>query len=148
MAAPKGNIFALGNKGGQPPKYKSAEELEKAITEYFEDKGPVYDDDGSFIRYNPPTVTGLALFLGFFSRQSMYDYGEKKEYSYIMKRARACIENHYENSLNNNSSTGAIFALKNMGWADRQEITHNDKRDQAEQSKLIMEALKKKSRNK
>lgn len=144
----KGNIFSIGNNGGKPPVFKTAQDLEDTISEYFDGKGPQYDDDGEFTHYDCPTVTGLALYLGFCSRQSLFDYGQKAEYSYIIQRARACIENHYENSLNGKSSTGAIFALKNMGWADRTEITHNDKRDQAQHSKLIMEALKNKSRNK
>ena len=146
MAAPKGNMFALGNNGGRPRKYKTSEEMEKRIIEYFSDKGTIYNSDGESIGYNPPTVNGLALFLGFCDRHSLYEYQEKEEFTTIIKRARACIEGHYEFSLNGKNATGAIFALKNMGWADRQEITHNDKRDQAEQSRLIMEALKNKSR--
>lgn len=142
----KGNIFSIGNNGGQPPKYKNAQELEAAVYEYFEGKGPQYDDDGVFTHYDCPAITGLALYLGFCDRQSLYDYEKKPEFSCIIKRARTCIENHYENSLNGKSSQGAQFALKNMGWADRQEITHNDNRDKAEQSRLIMEALKNKSR--
>ena len=43
MAAPKGNIFALGNKGGQPPKYKSAEELEVLLCNV-EEKDHPYDE--------------------------------------------------------------------------------------------------------
>lgn len=148
MAAPKGNIFAIGNNGGRPPEFKTEEELHDSILEYFEGKGPQYDDDDVFTHYDCPTVTGLALYLGFCDRQSLYDYGNKEEFSCIIKRARTCIENHYENSLNGKSSTGAIFALKNMGWADRTEITHNDKRDSTQERKLIMEALKNKSRNK
>ena len=141
----KGNKFSVGNNGGQPPKFKDAEELEEAISSYFEKLIDIDPETGAET-LKPSTVTGLALYLGFCSRQSLFDYGKKPEYSYIIRRARTCIENHYEQSLNGKSATGAIFALKNMGWADRTEITHNDKRDQAEQRKAIMEALKNKSR--
>ena len=148
MAAPKNNIFALGNNGGRPPEYKTKDDLSEAILEYFEGKGPQYDEDGTFTYYDCPTVTGLALALGFCDRQSLYDYGKKEEFSCIIKRAKTCIENHYENSLNGKSCTGAIFALKQMGWKDNTEITHNDLRDSAQERQLVMDALKNKTRKK
>jgi len=143
----KGNIFSIGNNGGQAPKYDNVEELESSISSYFGSLVHTHPETGEE-SIAPSTITGLALYLGFCDKQSLYDYGKKAEFSCLIKRARTCIENHYENSLNGKASTGAIFALKNMGWADRTEITHNDNRDKAEQSKLIMEALKNKSRNK
>jgi hypothetical protein len=59
--------------------------------------------------------------MGFASRQSLYDYGNKEDYSYIIKRAKVVIEMSYEQMLLTKASTGAIFALKNMGWVDKQE---------------------------
>lgn len=114
MAAAKGNKYAEGNNGGRPPLYEDTKSLELKITEYFE--------TGEHL-----TITGLALFLGFESRQSLYDYAEKKEFSYIIKRAKLVVENSYENSLNSTSPTGAIFALKNMGWDDKQQLDHTTK---------------------
>ena len=105
MGAPKGNKFALGNNGGRPPLFESAEALIEKITEYFNDQEEKH------------TITGLALFLGFESRQSLTDYENKNEYSYIIKRAKLCIENSYELS----GTTIDIFALKNMGWYDKTE---------------------------
>lgn len=94
---------------GRPKLYKTAKELQDAIEEYFDctDK---------------PTITGLAYHLGFESRQSFYDYEEKAEYSYIIKRARLRMEAIYEGHLYGNSCTGAIFALKNFGWKDKAEV--------------------------
>lgn len=97
---------------GRPPKYETPEELEKKIDEYFED-------------VTKPTITGLALFLGFESRQSFYDYEKNGNFSYIIKRARLHIESIYEESLHSQSCTGAIFALKNFGWKDKQEVEQN-----------------------
>ena len=74
-----------------------------------------------------PNITNLALFLGFDSRQSFYDYGKNEEFSYTIKRARLAIENHYEGHLLTPAAPGAIFALKNFGWTDKQEIEHTDK---------------------
>lgn len=105
------------DKGGRPPKFESVEALQDAIKEYFSQQEET------------PSITGLALFLGFESRQSMYDYENKsKEYSYTIKRARLQIENHYEEALLSKSVTGAIFALKNFGWRDKveQEISGKD----------------------
>lgn len=82
-----------------------------------QEKIEAYFNSGQLI-----TITGLALFLGFESRQSFYDYEEKPDFTYIIKVARLRVENQYELRLNNNPSpTGAIFALKNMGWKDKQE---------------------------
>lgn len=35
------------------------------------------------------------------------------------------IENSLEEKLENNSVAGIIFALKNMGWKDKQEVEHS-----------------------
>lgn len=111
MGAPQGNKFAIGNKGGAPPVFNTPEELQNKVNEYLE-KFPL----------GTRTVTGLALDLGFESRQSLYDYEKRDEFSYIIKRAKMEIENSYEVSLYGKNPTGPIFALKNMGWADRSEI--------------------------
>lgn len=94
---------------GRPPFYDNPEVMQSKIQEYFE--------SGQLI-----TITGLALFLGFESRQSFYDYEQKHDFAYIIKNARLRVEHAYECRLNTSPSpTGAIFALKNMGWKDKQE---------------------------
>ena len=95
---------------GRPPKYATVEEFQSAVDAYFEDDS-----------ITPKTITGLSLALGFESRQSFYDYEKQSEFSYAVKRARQRIENVYESRLHENNPTGAIFALKNMGWRDKQE---------------------------
>ena len=114
MGAPKRNLFALGNNGGRPPKYETAEEMQKKCTEYFESAIELEEKI---------TITGLALFLGFCSRNSLYEYGKKKEFKYIIKNAMLVVENSYESKGTNFD----IFALKNMGWTDKQEIDHTTK---------------------
>ena len=95
---------------GQPPYYDSPEKLQTAINAYFEKMGCDF------------TITELCYDLGFCSRQSFYDYEERPEYSYIIKRARLRVEMAYEAKLSGQNVTGAIFALKNMGWKDKSEI--------------------------
>lgn len=116
MGAPKGNKFALGNNGGRPPVFESPEKLEEKCLEYFQH---------CIKEEEKPTITGLTLFVGFSSRSSWDDYEKKKEYSYIVKRAKLTVENSYEQS----ATTFDMFALKNMGWKDKQEIdnTHEIK---------------------
>ena len=97
-------------KVGRPPKYNNTEELQEQISAFFlSDEKPV-------------TISGLAYFLGFESRQSFYDYEKDSEFSYTIKRARLFIEKEYEEMLQVGNTTGAIFALKNMGWIDSQKI--------------------------
>jgi len=114
MGAPKGNKNALGNEGGRPSFYTNPEDLQLACDNYFKkcknDKIPT-------------TITGLALSLGFSTRKSLLDYSEKVEFVNIIKKAKLKVECEYEKRLSGNSPTGAIFALKNMEWQDRQELT-------------------------
>lgn len=136
MAAPKGNQYAIGNKGGRPPVFKSAPALVKKINEYFEYIKGEYKSEKKgrktisiCIREpEPATITGLTLFIGFANRQSLYDYEENNnEYSGIIKRARARVEHEYEKNLSSDKPTGSIFALKNMGWRDKTERGFTDK---------------------
>lgn len=122
MGAPKGNQFAIGNNGGQPPLYETVEQMTAVIDEYFASYQPNGDDAPNPVLGFKPTITGLALYLGFESRQSLYDYKKKKEFSYIIKKACLFIEMNYEQLLESKAATGAIFALKNMGWNDRSQI--------------------------
>lgn len=100
--------------GGRPPIFETPDKLEAACKEY--------------IAGNPGklTVTGLAMWLGFCDRQSLYDYEKKQEFSCIIKAARLAVENDYELALKSTTCTGAIFALKNMGWKDKTETALTD----------------------
>lgn len=122
------------SEAGRPPLFNSPEEMQAKIDEYFQPVQVEFNPDhfsGAYMagtlpplpKSNNVTITGLALYLGFESRQSFYDYEKKPEYSYIIKRARLRVENGYETALlNHKNPTGPIFALKNMGWTDKQEI--------------------------
>jgi len=99
---------------GQPPYFKTPEELQKKIDEYFDEIEE---------KKERATITGIALYLGFCSRQSMYDYENRKEYSYTIKKARLMIENRYEQGLGSKETvTGSIFALKQFKWSDKVEL--------------------------
>lgn len=116
------------NVGGSPAIFKTPIELQDKINQYFNEGvkkkkvvvGKIPNQQVVFIEV--PTISGLAYFLGFESRQSFYDYEKRKRFSYTVKRARLFIEQEYEEQLQHGNTTGAIFALKNMGWIDRTEI--------------------------
>jgi len=104
---------------GRPPKYKNPKELEKKIQEYIAT---------TELTSKPLTISGLCYHCGFESRQSFYDVEKREDFSYTIKRARLLIENSYELSLRSDKGgvqTGSIFALKNLGWTDNRQITHD-----------------------
>jgi hypothetical protein len=107
--------------------FKSAQILEALISEYFGDAVDSSRENklakakksetasGSF------TFAGLALHLGFSSRQEMEKYEHKGKFAQKVKRARLRVTADYEKKLHVSSSTGAIFALKNSDWSVRPE---------------------------
>lgn len=122
---------------GRPPKYKCKEEIEEKIEQYFKEcEGhPLTDDKGNQV-YNkwgypviidkrPPTVTGLALALGFTNRLSLLHYQGKKEFVNTITRAKARVEQYAEERLfDKDGTSGAQFSLRNnfKGWdADKKD---------------------------
>jgi len=127
MPAPLGNQF--GKNGGRPAHFETIEQLDAKIQEYWDgcQMKKVKDamtNEEIIIDGKQPTITGLAHFLGFASRQSFYDYEGEEEFSYTIKRARLQIESNYEQHLFSKNAAGPIFALKNFGWKDNREIKH------------------------
>ena len=137
---------------GRPLKYKTAEEMQKGIDEYFElcqpkpmmdaaDK-PFIDSKGNqMYELNPPTISGLALHLGFVNRASMYDYEQRGEFSDTIKKARTRCEQWIEkNGIEGKTPPAmAIFALKNYGWTDKPEKQETD--DTANDLSILQQAL-------
>jgi hypothetical protein len=133
MPFEKGNKLAEGNpNSGRDPFFQTVEEFDSKVDEYFNSgirTKTIWVGKGEHaqeIEVPVPTITGLCLFMGFCSRQSFYDYGKKDVFSYSVKRAGSFIEREYEEQLQVGNTTGAIFALKNMGWKDRQEIENTN----------------------
>lgn len=119
------------NKGGRPPKYTNREEIEEKINAYFEDcdghallddeEKPICDKYGYpiYVDRHPPTVTGLALALGFECRLSLINYQGKKEFREVITRAKSRIEAYTEERLfDKDGANGAKFSLQNnfKGW--------------------------------
>ena len=144
---------------GRPPKYKSKEEIEEKIDAYFKEcEGEILKDDAGkpilnkygdpiYINQHPPTVTGLALALGFTSRLDLLRYQGKKEFCNTITRAKSMIEAYTEERLfDRDGSNGAQFSLRNNfeGWNERQRTKLDDEEQQAriEQIRAQTESLK------
>ena len=121
------------SRAGRPPKYRTVEELQAKIDAYFTacEGTPLLDDEGKAVtdKYgepvlvgaHPPTVTGLALALGFTGRQALLNYQARRGFVDTITRAKARCEAYAEERLfDRNGANGAQFSLKcNFGWNDK-----------------------------
>ena len=137
---------------GRPRNYTDTAVMIKDIEEYFEsclpqpllnpktDK-PYLDKNNNVIMHQGDklTITGLALALGFNSRQGLYDsIARNDDFSVIIKNAMTYVENGYEKLVQGNSPTGAIFVLKNMKWKDKTEVEASG----GQELKIVREIVK------
>ena len=119
---------------GAPRKYKSVKQMQAVIDDYFEgckgeplivDGVAVTDKNGVpvIIGAKPPTITGLALALGFTGRQALLDYQARPEFADTVTRAKARCEEYAETRLyDRNGANGAKFSLGcNFGWSAESE---------------------------
>lgn len=98
----------------RPLLFKSPEELQKKIDEYF---AKCTDD-----KWNEPvTITWLALHLNT-DRLTLMHYQERPDFINTIKNAKLRVEQAYEKRLIKRWSRWDIFALKNFNWVDKQEI--------------------------
>lgn len=121
--------------GGAPRKWKSVKAMQDAIDAYFKScEGKPFVDDGGFVvrdKYgvpiiidaHPPTVTGLALSLGFTGRQALLDYQARPEFADTVTRAKSRCEEYAESRLyDKDGANGAKFSLGcNFGWNSGEE---------------------------
>ena len=119
--------------GGRPLKWQTPEQLQKEIDKYFKD---------CELNNEPLTITGLALALDTY-RDVLMDYQNKDEFSNTVKKAKLRIENAYEKRLIKNGRSGDIFALKNFGWVDKQEISAEVESNNYNYEKLTDEEIDK-----
>lgn len=126
---------AKKNYGGRPPKFKTKEEMQEKIDAYFAScEGELLLDDAGnpvcapkvglvYIKPpKPPTVTGLALALGFASRQALLNYQGQKQFNDTITRAKSRIEEYAEARLfDRDGVNGAKFSLINnfRGWGEK-----------------------------
>lgn len=124
--------MGVSNKIGRPLKFKSPEELQKKIDEYYQ----WAKDNKKHL-----TISGLAWYLDT-NRQTLLNYENEDSNLFnsledsvkcafidAIKRAKARIEMEYEEGLYHKESVvGTIFTLKNnYGYVDKQEIVQENR---------------------
>ena len=115
---------------GRPLKYKTVEELESAIEEYFNycDNRikQVHSKEGESYAIADPepyAMSGLAYALGI-DRKTLLNYSYKDDYSPLLKRARSRVEADVERRMlhKDTFTPGLIFNAKNnFDWKDKTE---------------------------
>lgn len=128
------------NKVGRPAAYKTVEEMQVKIDEYFKDCDGAYvkDGEGNLLtdkhghpvktKPRPYTITGLALALGFTGRQALLNYEDKPEFIDTIRKAKARVEQYAEERLfDRDGANGAKFNLSNnfKGWTEKQQVDSN-----------------------
>ena len=118
------------NTTGDLPRFKSEREIRSKAAAYFkgregkpltgEDGAPVLDKQGRpvLLGARPPTVTGLALALGFTHREGLLHYPDDAPFAREVRRARMRAEDHLEGQLmDKDKFQGAKFNLAaSFGW--------------------------------
>ncbi len=131
----------MAKQKGRPPinDRDDIEAIQKKIDAYFE-KCKMSEER--------PTFTGLALALGYCDRSTLWKTATAgNPISQPVKRAMLMIEQKYELMLGSPACTGSIFALKNRGWVDKQDIAMTGnlsvKRDYSKLTDAQLEELEK-----
>ena len=103
---------------GRPRIIESPQEFDGLAEMYFAERD---------LSNEPYLLTGLILALGLSSRASLDEYEKRPEFFNSVKKAKLRVEMEYEKRLGSTAPTGAIFALKNFGWKDQQNMEHSGK---------------------
>lgn len=118
-------IASVAHLGGKPPFYKTPEELTKRIAEYIDWEDEAKGTDAKGTGKGVYTISGCALFLGFKSKTSFYDYAKKEHFSEVIDRFMLFMTDWNEKKLYwGGTFTGAQFWLKNFGDY-KDEVTQN-----------------------
>ena len=107
-------------KAGKPPKNDpdDIKSIQAKIDAYFD---KCRDDE------EHPTWCGLALALGYATRQTLWENATAgNKISLPIKIAMLRVEESYEKGLRSPAPVGCIFALKNRGWTDKAEEEKQD----------------------
>ena len=103
----------MSKTAGRKPKFKTPGEMELLIDNYAME----CDDNG-----DPMTIVGMALYLGFASKQSLIDYQAKDEFAFVVKKGKSMVEARTLARAYKSNGAGAIFYLKNLGYSDRHTV--------------------------
>jgi len=167
MAKTKKRPIRYTKAVGSPPKYATPEDLLAQVEDYFEfgrkTKNVVVGrkPHQTTVEQEIISITGLSLYLGFSSRQSLLYYGKEKGpiFKEVVDYAKSRVAEHYEGLLQSGvSASGMIFMLANIdgmipiqqvvddsGSKPTQKIvfvTHNHGLGDAERKKITQKEMK------
>ncbi len=134
---------------GRPPLYKTVEDLQAIIDEYFnwcdariqQVYSPKSESVIEVINPAPYTMAGLARRIGM-SRQALSEYAASDKFGDTIKEARAKVQEDVEIRLMEKQATGAIFNLKNnFGYRDEKQLDHTTKGESINAKELTDEEL-------
>jgi len=111
-------------------KFRNAKDLEERINQYFDSclTSKIDMETGlpKLVVVNPPTLSGLALFLNV-NRATIWNYSKREEYVNVINWAKERIHSFNEGALYTQHFQGAKFVLTNTfpdQWADKRTIDH------------------------
>lgn len=136
---------------GKKAKYGTPQEMQKKIDEYFQkfeerepltDRNgkPLLDKDGNVIyKGGMPTSSGLALHLGFFSRNALFEYAQKPTFRDVITLARLKLQSFWEPLLATKYYQGAKYFCSNMndGWQEPEALA----KQQLQQAPVIAQVV-------
>ena len=102
-------------------RYGTPEAVQEALDRYFTQ----CDADE-----RPYTHTGVANAVGLDGARALWNYttapdgSERGEFRSPLKKACHRVDQQYEERLASGKPVGSIFALKNRGWTDQTQVTH------------------------
>lgn len=132
------------NPVGRPLAYKTVQDLDQAISAYFDLCDPHtqrrlvdcgMNDAGETIwrsrevltEQQPYTVSGLARALGI-DRDTLINYRNRDEFFGSVQAAYERCHEFAESQLYGRAQSGAAFSLKNnWGWEDKKQVDHTTK---------------------
>ena len=119
MSQPKkAEIVEAKPKIGRPLRWETPEAFEAQAMKYIEE---------CKAKREPITITGLAIALNT-TREVLMNYQNRDEFTDAVKRVKQYAEAYAEKQgFSGKSPVFSIFALKNYGWKDKQEIEHTVK---------------------
>jgi len=110
-------------------RYETPEEMATVIYNYFKSTS-----------LKERTITGLALYLGV-SKVTLLTYKKRKGFEDLVDWAYTMVENAYELDLRKYGGSANIFALRQFGWSDKQEISLVGDPDKPIVSKIVREVI-------
>ncbi len=116
MSEAEKQLILVPGEGGLTLRTATPSDFDIAVSEYVAHEA---------LNLKPLTMAGALLWLGIYDEGTLEEYAQRPEFDPSVRRLKAIIRREYERRLHTGQSTGASFAMKNMGWTEKtiSEIT-------------------------